>query len=162
MLLPNVLSFPILFYGALMAGATVVPMNPLLKAREIHYYLRDSGARIVVAAQASAQAAAEAAGGIEAVVVNATQPDELMAAHAMADPAARADDDEAAILYTSGTSGAPKEPNSPTGTCRATLARQRRRCWRRRRTTSSWVVCPYSTPSGSPAGSTRRCCQEPA
>ena len=33
MVLPNVLSFPIVFYGALLSGAAVVPMNPLLKAR---------------------------------------------------------------------------------------------------------------------------------
>ena len=39
MVLPNVLSFPVVFYGALLAGAAVVPMNPLLKAREIEYYL---------------------------------------------------------------------------------------------------------------------------
>ena len=50
-MLPNVLSFPVVFYGALMAGAAVVPMNPLLKAREVEYYLRDSGARLVVAAR---------------------------------------------------------------------------------------------------------------
>ncbi|HEX2073030.1 MAG TPA: AMP-binding protein, partial [Geodermatophilus sp.] len=40
MVLPNVLGFPVVFYGALMAGAAVVPMNPLLKAREVEYYLR--------------------------------------------------------------------------------------------------------------------------
>src|SRR4051812_35262905 len=51
MVLPNVLSFPIVFYGALLAGAAVVPMNPLLKAREVEYYLRDSGARLVVSGE---------------------------------------------------------------------------------------------------------------
>ena len=34
LMLPNVPAFPIAFYGALGAGATVVPMNPLLKSRE--------------------------------------------------------------------------------------------------------------------------------
>src|SRR5919199_6405154 len=46
MVLPNVLSFPVVFYGALLAGAVVVPMNPLLKAREVEYFLQDSGARL--------------------------------------------------------------------------------------------------------------------
>src|SRR5919202_752857 len=71
MVLPNVVSFPVVFYGALIAGAAVVPMNPLLKAREIEYYLQDSGARLVVASEQSAQPAAEAAGtvGIESVTV---------------------------------------------------------------------------------------------
>ena len=34
-MLPNVPAFPIAFYGALAAGAVVVPMNPLLKSREV-------------------------------------------------------------------------------------------------------------------------------
>ena len=32
-MLPNVPAFPIAFYGALAAGAVVVPMNPLFKSR---------------------------------------------------------------------------------------------------------------------------------
>src|SRR3954469_10948343 len=61
LVLPNVVSFPVTFYGALLAGAAVVPMNPLLKAREVEYYLRDSGARLVVALEPSAEPVLEAA-----------------------------------------------------------------------------------------------------
>ena len=49
LLLPNVPQFPMLYYGVLRAGAVVVPMNPLLKAREIAYYLEDSGAKLLFA-----------------------------------------------------------------------------------------------------------------
>ena len=45
LMLPNVLAFPVLYYGILRAGGVVVPMNPLLKAREVQHYLGDSGAR---------------------------------------------------------------------------------------------------------------------
>src|SRR6201985_596892 len=53
-MLPNVPAFPIAFYGALAAGAVVVPMNPLFKSREICYYLCDSAARALLALQTAA------------------------------------------------------------------------------------------------------------
>src|SRR5699024_1233171 len=44
LILPNVPAFPVLFYGTLLAGGVVVPMNPLLKGPEIEYFYTDSGA----------------------------------------------------------------------------------------------------------------------
>ena len=45
-MLPNVPAFPVVYYGVLRAGGTVVPMSPLLKGREVEHYLGDSGARL--------------------------------------------------------------------------------------------------------------------
>src|SRR5213082_2212498 len=42
---PNVPYFPIVYYGILKAGAVVMPLNVLLKPREIAYHLRDADAR---------------------------------------------------------------------------------------------------------------------
>ncbi len=42
---PNLPYFPIVYYGILKAGATVVPLNVLLKGREIAYHLGDSDAK---------------------------------------------------------------------------------------------------------------------
>jgi long-chain acyl-CoA synthetase len=110
MVLPNVPSFPVVFYGALLAGGAVVPMNPLLKAREVEYYLRDSGARVVVALDSTAQPVVEAAGavGIDAVPVGPALPEALMSDRPAAVAEDRDGDDLAVILYTSGTTGHPK------------------------------------------------------
>ncbi len=48
-MLPNVPEFPIAYYGVLRAGGIVVPMNVLLKRREIAFYLEDSGAKLLLA-----------------------------------------------------------------------------------------------------------------
>jgi long-chain acyl-CoA synthetase len=110
MVLPNVLAFPVVFYGALMAGAAVVPMNPLLKAREVEYYLRDSGARLVVALDSTAEATTEAAAavGVEAVTVGPVDPGATLGGSGSAALEPREDQDAAVILYTSGTTGPPK------------------------------------------------------
>lgn len=46
--LPNIPQYPIAFYGALLAGAVVVPTNPLYTEREMQHQLADSGARVVI------------------------------------------------------------------------------------------------------------------
>src|SRR6266487_6881568 len=46
--LPNIPQYPIAFYGALRAGAVVVPTNPLYTEREMQHQLADSGARFIV------------------------------------------------------------------------------------------------------------------
>ncbi len=112
LVLPNVPAFPILFYGSLLVGATVVPMNPLLKAREMQYYLTDSGMSLVFGWDGGGDAVAEAAAtvGIDSVVVGGMGPsaEQLGGAAPVAEPVERTDDDTAVILYTSGTTGQPK------------------------------------------------------
>ncbi len=46
-MLPNVMAYPAVLFGTLIAGATVVNVNPLYTPRELAGQLRDSGARIL-------------------------------------------------------------------------------------------------------------------
>src|ERR1700736_1685599 len=48
-MLPNVPEFAACYYGALRIGAVVVPMNVLLKEREVNFYLADSETRVLLA-----------------------------------------------------------------------------------------------------------------
>ncbi|MGE3287327.1 MAG: long-chain fatty acid--CoA ligase [Pseudonocardia sp.] len=110
LMLPNIPEFAVLYYGILRAGGVVVPMNPLLKEREVAYYLADSGAALLFATAASqphASTGAQAAGA-EAIIVDAGFAPSLAAHEPVASDAARADDDVAVLLYTSGTTGQPK------------------------------------------------------
>jgi long-chain acyl-CoA synthetase len=109
-MLPNVPQFPVFYYGVLRAGGAVVPMNPLLKAREVAHYLHDSGARLVLAwetAAGEARAGAETAGA-SAVIIDGATLAEVGGWPLSPEVARRADDDIAVILYTSGTTGTPK------------------------------------------------------
>src|SRR5580698_1943143 len=74
MMMPNVAEVPVVYYGILRAGGVVVPMNPLLKAREVAYYLGDSGAGLVFAWHAFAT---EARAGAEQAKAELTVVDEV-------------------------------------------------------------------------------------
>src|SRR5215471_13001608 len=51
----NVPYFPIVYYGILKAGAVVMPLNVLLKPREIAYHLRDADARAYFCLEGSSE-----------------------------------------------------------------------------------------------------------
>ncbi len=129
LLCPNLPYFPAVYFGILKTGATVVPLNVLLKPREIAYHLRDSDAKVLFCFEGTPELPmAEAAKAAIAVVpscrtlivlphpASTTAPDSdvMMLAQATAgqpatfETVATDPNDTAVILYTSGTTGQPK------------------------------------------------------
>ena len=103
--IPNVIDFPRAYYGALAAGAVIVPVHLLLTPDEMAYVLQDSGATLLIAhpsQTATATRAADLAGIRMLGTADVPQPEPL---HTYV---TREAEDTAVIFYTSGTTGQPK------------------------------------------------------
>jgi long-chain acyl-CoA synthetase len=126
---PNLPYFPVVYYGILKAGAVVVPLNVLLKGREIAYHLNDSEAKAYLCFQGTPELPMGAEGfagfgetdGCELFLLITADPaaaspiegaETLGAALAGKAPVFEAvllpETDPAVILYTSGTTGQAK------------------------------------------------------
>jgi long-chain acyl-CoA synthetase len=121
-MLPNIPQFPIVFFGALKAGCVAVPMNVLLKAPEVEYYLGDSEASAFFFFDMFAGEAVAGAGKVGSVkhkvqvsVTGQAAPDGCEDFGAFMgtqpptfDTVATMPDDTCLLIYTSGTTGKPK------------------------------------------------------
>jgi long-chain acyl-CoA synthetase len=126
---PNLPYFSLVYWGILKTGATVVPLNVLLKGREVAYHLDDSDAKAYFCFQGTAElpigqegyAGFQQADGCEHFVMitadlAAESPIEgtetfgqvLGGQEATFQSVETDEDDTAVILYTSGTTGQPK------------------------------------------------------
>ncbi|WP_322044788.1 AMP-binding protein [Paraburkholderia sp. J67] len=74
-MLPNLLHYPVVVYGALRAGLALVNLNPHYTAREVLFNLQDSGASLVVACEASLGVIPDHLDGKPCKVVTATAED---------------------------------------------------------------------------------------
>nr|WP_203603290.1 4-coumarate--CoA ligase family protein [Streptomyces coelicoflavus] len=114
---PNTVAFPLAFYAATRAGASVTTVHPLATAEEFAKQLKDSAARWIVTVSpllATARRAAELAGGVQEILVCDSAPGHRslvdMLASTAPEPSVAIDpaEDVAALPYSSGTTGTPK------------------------------------------------------
>jgi long-chain acyl-CoA synthetase len=123
LMLPNVPQFPVIYYGILKLGATVVPLNVLFRAGEVQYHLEDSDAVAFFVWEGLAEEARRGFAQVETcrhmVVVNSPGSDYLpegafsydalsAVASSHCDLTWTMPDDTAVLLYTAGTTGRPK------------------------------------------------------
>jgi acyl-CoA synthetase (AMP-forming)/AMP-acid ligase II len=109
---PNHIDYPAVFYGSLLAGATVTTLNPLYTAHEIEHQLSDAEAVILFAFTPMAAAVDQARKNLP--LLRTVFPiDDLPSALEGASEAYRPvpvnpREDVAALPYSSGTTGLPK------------------------------------------------------
>ncbi|GGX32499.1 4-coumarate--CoA ligase family protein [Streptomyces chryseus] len=114
---PNTIAYPVVFYAATRAGASVTTIHPLSTAEEFAKQLADSSARWIVTVSpllGVARRAAELVGGIKEIFVCDIAEGHRsvldMLASTAPEPALTIDpsEDIAALPYSSGTTGVPK------------------------------------------------------
>ena len=146
---------PLIYYGVLRAGGVVVPMNPLLKGREVSFYLEDPGAKIMFAWHGFEEAARKGAdeAGAELILVEPGEFEKLVAEHEPEHRRRRARrrrhrGDPLHVGHDRQAQGRRADPREPDDE-RAGLGRRPRRGHRGRR--AARARCRCSTRSARPA-----------